>query len=144
MDLNKCFLAGRMVRDPEVRFTTNGSAVAQFTIAINRRWKSETGEKKEDVAYLDCKAFGKSGENIAQYFRKGSQIMVEARATTEAWEDKATKEKRGAIRFVVDQWHFVDGKEDGATPPAARAVQPPKAKEPVEVGTDAEGDPLPF
>jgi single-strand DNA-binding protein len=116
MNLNKCLLAGRLTRDPELRFSTKGSALGSFTIAINRRWKTETGEQKEDVAYLDCKVFGKAAETIAQYFRKGSQIMIEARATTEAWEDKNTKEKRSAIRFVVDQFHFVGDKAADVTP----------------------------
>lgn len=130
MDLNKCLLGGRLVRDPELRFGTTGKAMGNFTIAINRKWQSESGDKKEDVAYLDCKAFGKTAETIVQYFRKGKQILVEARAATEAWEDKQTKEKRSAIRFVVDHFHFVGDKEADAAPatqPYARrapAVQP--------------------
>lgn len=125
MELNKCFLGGRLVRDPETQYLPSGKAVTGFTIAINRKWQTEGGEKKEDVAYLDCKAFGRTAENITQYFKKGSNILVEARATTEAWEDKVTKAKRSAIKFVVENFHFVGGRNsDSDAPPQARQAPP--------------------
>lgn len=130
MNLNKCLLAGRLTRDPELRYANNGNAIVSFTIAINRKWQTESAEKKEEVAYLDCKAFGRTAEGINNNFRKGSQILVEARAITEAWEDKQAKEKRSAIRFVVDHFHFVDSRSGGSEAPPSTS-QPANRRAPV-------------
>jgi single-strand DNA-binding protein len=134
MNYNRCVFAGNLTRDPELRNTPQGTPVCQFSIATNRKWTAESGEKKEEVTFLDCEAWGKSAENVAQYFKKGKPIFVQARAKTESWEDKTTKQKRSKIKFVVESWQFCGGDKD-ATPRAST----PSASAP-EKESDGGGD----
>lgn len=113
MNYNRTILAGNTTRDPELRVTPKGTAICQFSLAVNRQWKNEAGEKQEEVSFIDCEAWGKTGETIAKYFTKGKPIMVEGRLKQDTWEDKNTKEKRSKLKVVVDQFMFV-GKPDGA------------------------------
>ena len=76
--LNKIFLMGNLTRDPELRYTQNGKALASFGIAVSRNWTSPEGEKKEDVCFVDVSMFGKRAEIISEYFSKGSPIFIEA------------------------------------------------------------------
>src|SRR5579872_333160 len=78
-NFNKVILAGNLTRDPELRYTPKGLAIAKIGIAINRTWKSETGESKEEVTFVDVDAFGRTAENIGQYFKKGQPILIEGR-----------------------------------------------------------------
>ena len=78
-NFNKVILAGNLTRDPELRYTPKGTAIANFGLAINRKWKSESGESKEEVTFVDVEAWDRQGEVIAQYFKKGSPILVEGR-----------------------------------------------------------------
>lgn len=109
---NKVILAGNLVRDPETRYTTTGKAIGKFSLAINRRWKSESGEMMEEVTYVDVDAFGKSAETIAQYCRKGSGILVEGRLKLEQWEDKQTGQKRSRLGVVLESFQFIGGKQE--------------------------------
>src|SRR6202167_26106 len=97
---NKVILAGNLTRDPELRYTPKGTAVAQFTLAINRTWKSETGESKEEVSFIDVEAWGRQGEVIAQYMRKGRPLLVEGRLKQDSWEDKTTHQKKSKLKVV--------------------------------------------
>lgn len=118
MNYNKIMLGGRLVRDPEMRVTPKGTPICQFSMAVNREWKSESGEKQTDVSYIDCEAWGKTAEIISKFFRKGGDIFVEGRVKQDQWEDKNTKEKRSKLKVVVDTFQFVGGKKDEA--PAQR------------------------
>jgi len=93
-NFNKVILAGNLTRDPEMRYTPKGTAVTKIGLAINRTWKSETGEAKEEVTFVDVDAFGRTAEVIAQYLKKGRPILMEGRLRYETWEDKQTKKKR--------------------------------------------------
>lgn len=118
MNYNKIMLGGRLTRDPEMRVTPKGTPICQFSMAVNREWKSESGEKQTEVSYIDCEAWGKTAETIAKYLKKGGDIFVDGRVKQDQWEDKNTKEKRSKLKVVVEQFQFVGGKKDEA--PAKR------------------------
>lgn len=106
---SKVILAGNLVRDPEMRATTTGSQACNFTIAVNRVYKGSDGSTQEQVSYLDCVAWGKPGETIAQYTRKGSGIIVSGRLDQRSWEDKNSGQKRSRVEVVVEDFTFIGG-----------------------------------
>lgn len=106
---SKVILAGNLVRDPEMRATTTGSQACNFTIAVNRVYKGSDGGTQEQVSYIDCVAWGKPGETIAQYTRKGSGIIVSGRLDQRSWEDKNTGQRRSRIEVVVEDFSFIGG-----------------------------------
>jgi single-strand DNA-binding protein len=138
-NLNKVMLIGNLTRDPELRVTPKGTAICQFSLAVNRKFRDESGADREEVTYVDIEAWGKSGENIAKYCTKGRPLFVEGRLRLDQWEDKTTKEKRSRMKVVCDNFQFLGsgrsdggaaagGGEGGAAPrsapkPAAPAVQ---------------------
>jgi single-strand DNA-binding protein len=87
---NKVILIGNLTRDPELRFTAQGVAIAKITLAVNRTWRTEAGETKEEVTFVDVDAFRRQAETIAQYLKKGSPLMVEGRLKLDQWDDKQT------------------------------------------------------
>jgi single-strand DNA-binding protein len=101
-NFNKVILAGNLTRDPELRYTPKGSAVAKFTLAINRTWKSESGESKEEVSFVDIEAWGRQAEVIAQYMRKGRPLLVDGRLKQDTWEDKNTHQKQSKLKVVLE------------------------------------------
>lgn len=108
MNLNKVFLAGNLTRDPEMRYTPAGLAIATFGLAINRGWTSKDGEKKDEVCYVDVDAFGRTAEVIAEHLRKGSPIFIEGRLVFNQWDDKSGQ-KRSMLKVAVDSFQFVGG-----------------------------------
>jgi single-strand DNA-binding protein len=151
---NRVILAGNLTRDPELRYTPKGTAVAQFTLAVNRTWKSEAGESKEEVSFIDVEAWSRQGEVIAQYMRKGRPLLVEGRLKQDTWEDKTTHQKQSKLKVVLESFSFIDSNrpEGGAPPsdaprrPAGPAATPP-AKPPAPSegeGPGAEEDDVPF
>ena len=116
---NKVILAGNLTRDPELRYTPKGTAVARFTLAVNRVWKTETGENKEEVSFIDVDAFGRSAENIGKYMKKGRPLLVEGRLKQDTWEDKTTQQKRSKLMVVLESFSFIDsnrGDSGGGAP----------------------------
>ena len=96
---------GNLTRDPELRYTPKGTAIARIGLAVNRVWKTETGESKEEVTFVDCDAYGKTGETIGQYLKKGSPVLVEGRLRLHTWEDKNTKQKKSKLRVDVENFN---------------------------------------
>ncbi len=112
--LNKVLLMGNLTRDPELRVTPKGTSICQFALAINRQFKMESGESREEVIYVDVEAWGKQGETIAKYCVKGRPLYVEGRLRLDQWEDKTTKEKRSRMKVVLEQFQFLgDGRAGG-------------------------------
>lgn len=105
---NKVIIAGNLTRDPEMRYTPKGTAIARFGIATNRKWKTETGELKEEVTFVDIDAFGRQAEVIAQYMKKGRPLLVEGRLKLDEWEDKNTHQKVSKLRVVLESFSFID------------------------------------
>ena len=113
--LNKVLLMGNLTRDPELRVTPKGTPICQFSLAINRQFKMESGESREEVIFVDIEAWGKQGETIAKYLTKGRPLFVEGRLRLDQWEDKNTKEKRSRMKVVLEQFQFIsDGRGGGA------------------------------
>lgn len=95
--LNRVFLIGNLTKDPELRYTPQGTAVANLRLAVNRRWKDKAGEQKEEVCFLTVVAWDKQAEVCNQYLRKGSPLFVEGRLQSRSWQDNS-----GAKRNVVE------------------------------------------
>jgi single-strand DNA-binding protein len=146
-NFNKVILAGNLTRDPELRYTPKGTAIARIGLAINRNWTTETGEKKEEVTFVDVDAFGKTAEIIGQYFKKGRPILMEGRLRYETWEDKQTNQKRSKLGVVMESFQFMDSQRSGDAPSAsARPARPAVAEPPAanEAGPPPEEDEVPF
>lgn len=115
-NLNKVMLIGNLTRDPELRVTPKGTAICGFSLAMNRKFRDESGAEREEVTYVDVEAWGKGGETIAKYCTRGRPLFVEGRLRLDQWEDKTTKEKRSRMKVVVDNFQFLGTKpaESGA------------------------------
>lgn len=138
-NFNKVILAGNLTRDPELRYTPQGTAIAEIGMAINRSWKTPTGEAREEVTFVDVAAFGRTGEVIAQYLKKGRPILIEGRLKLDTWEDKQTNQKKSKLRVICENFQFLDsGKTSDGTgavsaAPANRPARPtPAAPPPAE------------
>jgi single-strand DNA-binding protein len=151
-NFNKVILAGNLTRDPELRYTPKGTAIASFGLAINRKWKSETGESKEEVTFVDIEAWDRQAEVISQYFKKGRPILVEGRLKFDQWEDKNTHQKQSKLRVRLETFSFIDTKGvDGGVPseaphvrPAAPAAAPAGAPAAEPEAPEPEQDDVPF
>jgi single-strand DNA-binding protein len=146
---NKVILVGNLTRDPELRYTPKGMAIAKIGLAVNRTWRSETGEQKEEVTFVDVDAFGKQAETIGQYLKKGRPLLIEGRLRLDQWEDKQTQQKRSRLGVVMESFQFLDsgnrGEGSPASPPARAAA--PAAKAPAPADEDVppqEQDDVPF
>lgn len=139
-NFNKVILAGNLTRDPELRYTPKGTAVARLGMAINRTWKSETGENKEEVCFVDVDAFGRQAEVIAQYVRKGRPLLVEGRLKLDTWEDKNTKQKQSKLRVVLESFSFLDSK-GGDTGGGGEARRPAPAAKPAAAAPESTEEP---
>ena len=143
--LNKVFLMGNLTRDPELRYTPGGLAVASFGIAINRAWTAKTGEQKEEVCYVDINIFGRRAEVVGEYFSKGSPIFIEGRLQFNQWETK-DGQKRSTLRVVADNFQFIGGltkRQAEGSGAAPKDVKPPDAM-PEDVYLDINSEEIPF
>ena len=126
---SKAIITGNLTRDPELRSTPNGASVCSFSVAVNRTYRDASGEQKEDVSFIDCSAWGKLGEMISQYAKKGTGVLVSGRLDQRSWEDKNTGQKRSRVEIVVEDFNFTGAARDnnnnassfGATNAAADA-----------------------
>jgi single-strand DNA-binding protein len=140
-NFNKVILAGNLTRDPELRYTPKGLAIAKIGLAINRSWKSETGEAKEEVTFVDIDAFGKQAETIGQYLKKGRPILVEGRLRLDQWDDKQTGQKRSRLGVVLEGFQFLDSgnrTEGGQEVPRTRPAAAPAAAAAASTTPEAE------
>ena len=111
---NKVILMGNLTRDPETRTTPSGQSVTNFSLAVNRTWKGTDGQQQEAVSFIDCVAWGKPGEIIAQYLGKGRAVLVSGRLDQRSWDDKESGQKRSKVEVVVEDFNFVgDGQGGG-------------------------------
>lgn len=150
---NKVILIGNLTRDPELRYTPKGMAIAKLGLAVNRTWRTETGESKEEVTFIDLDAFGRQAETLAQYMKKGSPLMIEGRLKLDQWDDKQSGQKRSKLGVVVEGFQFLGGGKGGgemggAEAPAAPRSRPaapaPKAETPDSEPPMPEDDDVPF
>ncbi len=132
---------GNLTRDPEMRHSAKGTAMTKVGMAVNRKWRNEAGETKEEVTFVDVDLFGRTAESVAKYLRKGSALLVEGRLKFDTWEPKdAPGTKRSRLGVVGELVQFVGGRksESGSTP----ATAPATTAEP-ETKTESEDD-VPF
>ena len=110
--MNRFQFLGRLTKDPEVRYTANtNSQVTSFSLAVNRRFVSQNGERQTD--FFNLSAFGKTAEFCSKYFKKGQQVLVEGRIQNRTWEDQ-NGQKRYATDFIVEQAYFADSRRESA------------------------------
>jgi single-strand DNA-binding protein len=141
---NKVILVGNLTRDPEMRYTPKGMAIAKIGLAVNRNWTNEAGEKKEEVTFVDVDAFGRQAETLAQYMKKGSPLLIEGRLKLDQWDDKQTGQKRSKLGVVVEGFQFLGGGNrneggGGEAPPPRR--QAPAAAPSAPAGAEPDMQP---
>lgn len=125
---NSVHLIGNLTRDPEVRVTPKGTAICSFSLAVNRRWKDESGQVKEEVSFIECEFWGKAGEVFAKHHKKGSSAAVDGRLKMDQWEDKTTKEKkRSKLKVVVEDFAWQNQRGSGSPESAEDAPAPRQA-----------------
>ena len=107
LNLNKVMLAGNLTRDPQVRFFANERAVADFGLAINRKFKTNDGQQKEEVTFVDIECWGRTAELAGQYLTKGSPAYIEGHLKLDQWDDKESGKKRSKIKIVADTVQFL-------------------------------------
>ncbi len=149
MDLNKVQIIGRLTRDPELRTTTTGKNVCSFSVATGFTWNDQSGQKKETTEFHNVIAWGKLGDIISQYMKKGRQIYIEGRLQTTSWDDKTSGQKRYKTEIIAENMIMLGGKSDdsaGAPRNSSSAnvsVEQPEAKSELpEIQID--NDDLPF
>lgn len=108
---SKAIITGNITRDPELRTTPSGATVCSFSVAVNRTFRDSSGNQQESVSFIDCSAWGKAGEIISQFAKKGTGIMVSGRLDQRSWEDKNSGLKRSRVEIVVEDFNFLSGVE---------------------------------
>lgn len=139
---SKAIIAGNVTRDPEMRATPSGAQACNFTIAVNRVFRGSDGGQQEQTSFIDCVAWGKSGETIAQYVKKGSALIVSGRIEQRSWEDKTSGQRRSRVEIVVDDFSFV-GSGDGGSGRSGGSSRPSAAKTSAPAEDDFAPDDMP-
>jgi single-strand DNA-binding protein len=143
-NFNKVLLIGNLTRDPQLSYTPSQTAVVDFGLAVNRRWKSQDGENKEETCFVDCRAFGRLAENINKYLTKGRPLFVEGRLTFDSWTAQDGT-KRSKHRVTVENFQFLGGPAAG--PASVNKIEQEvseKGPEAEEVGKSGGADDIPF
>jgi single-strand DNA-binding protein len=161
-NLNKVMLMGNLTRDPELKYTPKGTAIADLALAVNRSYTTESGEKREEVTFVDVELWGRQAEIAKEYLAKGRPVYIEGRLKLDTWDDKTTGQKRSKMRVVGETMQFLggrpgggepsgDGEEDASAarpasrPASARPAAAPPPRKPVDPDLDApEEDDIPF
>ncbi|MBW3569234.1 single-stranded DNA-binding protein [Candidatus Parcubacteria bacterium] len=110
---NRVILMGNLTRDPETRTTNTGQTVTNFGLAVNRTWRGADGNQQESVSYIDCVAWAKTGEVIAQYVGKGRPLLISGRLEQRSWEQDG--QKRSKVEVVVEDFNFIDSRGGAST-----------------------------
>lgn len=132
MSYNRIILQGNLTRDIEIRHINGNTAVGGFGIATNRKYKTAAGEQREDVCFVDCKAWGKTAEIMCQYLSRGSSVLIEGRLELETWDDKNGGGKRSKHVVVVDNFTFTGGKQEGGRQQSKPEYQRQGAAAPID------------
>lgn len=158
-NLNKVMLIGNVTRDLEVRFTPKGTAVTDLGLAVNRIRTSESGERIEEVTFVDVTLWGRQAENAGQYLSKGSPVYIEGRLQLDSWDDKATGQKRSKLRVIGENMQFLPsgggggggdgGNKSGGGSSSSReddssSPDPGTGGKPTDGYSDEEEDDIPF
>ena len=137
MAFNKVILMGNLTADPEVRTTPSGQSVTSFSLAVNRTFRGSDGNRREETSFINCTAWGNTGETIAKYVGKGRQLLVSGRLQQRSWEDKETGKRRSAIDVIVEEFSFVnDGRGSGANAAGSQKANSQPLADTAEVDAD--------
>jgi len=142
-NLNKVLLLGNVTRDPEVRYTPKGSAVCDLGIAVNRGYTTDSGEKREEVTFVDVTLWGRTAEVASEYLKKGRPVFIEGRLQMDSWDDKQTGQKRTRLRVVAENMQLLGGRPPGGAESTGESRQtsiPPKKS----AGPAPDEDEIPF
>ena len=142
-NLNKVLLLGNVTRDPEVRYTPKGSAVCDLGVAVNRAYTTESGEKREEVTFVDVTLWGRTAEVASEYLKKGRPVFVEGRLQMDTWDDKQTGQKRTRLRVVAENMQLLGGRPTGGAEAGGESRQtnaPPKKS----AASEPDEDEIPF
>lgn len=163
--LNKVMLIGNLTRDPEIKYTPKGTAIADIGLAVNRNYTTESGEKREEVTFIDVTLWGRTAEIVGEYCKKGRPIFIEGRLQLDQWDDKQTGQKRSKLKVVADNIQLLGGREGGGGGPSGggeyhegggtgggagggggfrKSAPPPRSKPPADPDLDAAEDDIPF
>ena len=162
-NLNKVMLMGNLTRDPEIKYTPKGTAIAQIGMAVNRNYTLENGEKREEVTFIDIEAYGRQAEVIGEYCKKGRPLYVEGRLKLDTWDDKASGQKRSKLKVILDGFQFLGSRDGGgggggegggpssdyadqqaSSQPGPRRGPSQAPKPPADPDLDAQPDDIPF
>src|ERR1700681_664486 len=136
---NKVILLGNLTRDPEIRYTPKGSAVCDLGLAVNRQYTLESGEKREEVTYVDVVLWARLAEIAGEYLKKGRPVFIEGRLQLDTWDDKQSGQKRSKLKVVGEGLQLIGSRRGGGggggggdeeasgAPRASKSTPPPKA-----------------
>ena len=145
---NKVLLLGNLTRDPEVRYTPKGSAVADLGLAVNRNYTTESGEKREEVTFVDVTFWGRTAEVAGEYLKKGRSVFIEGRLQLDTWDDKQSGQKRSKLKVIGEMMQMLgrrpgggsgggsEGEEGERPARSGKTAPPPKASAPSEPDDD--------
>ena len=148
LQLNDVRLVGRLTRDPEVRYTPKGSAVADLGIAVNRQYTLDNGEKREEVTFVDVTFWGRTAEVAGEYLKKGRPVFIEGRLQLDTWDDKQSGQKRSKLKVIGEMMQMLGSRPGaggyadeggGASRPARSSSPPPKT-----AAAEPDDDEIPF
>lgn len=150
-NFNKVLLLGNLTRDPQLSYLPSNMPVCEFGLAINRKWKSQSGEMKEEVCFVDLTAFGRQAETLNQYMSKGKPLLVDGRLKYHQWEGK-DGQKKSRLTVVVENFQFIgapsgarpQGGERGPAPTRTDAAPMEEEMPPVEEAAAPTGNDVPF
>ncbi len=163
---NKVTLIGNLTRDPELKYTPKGTAIADIGLAVNRTYTTDGGEKREEVTFIDVTLWGRVAEIVGEYCKKGRPLFVEGRLQLDTWDDKTTGQKRSKLKVVGENIQLLGSREGGGgggggehgesqgeprsqsrpqqqSRPASRPASPPP-RPPADPDLDAPEDDIPF
>lgn len=134
---NRVTLIGNLTRNLELRKTKSGNSVTEMGIALNRVWQNESGQKQEEVTFVDVTLWGRNAENAVQYLQKGRSVLVEGRLQLESWQDKESGQDRSKLKVVADHIQFLGGAHDHA---AASGEEAPAIPSPPSGTGEGQGE----
>lgn len=148
--LNHCTFMGHLTRDPELKYTPKGTAVASFGIAMNHVYKNAAEEKMEEVCFVDCEAWGRTAEIAGEYLKKGDATLLVGRLKLDQWDDKQSGQKRSKHKLVIEELRLLGGNkgrqpDDKDDPRPAKPERPSTPAKPKDPDLDpVQEDDIPF
>jgi single-strand DNA-binding protein len=154
---NKVLLLGNCTRDPEVKYTPKGTAVAELGLAVNRVYTADNGEKREETTFVDVTFWGRQAEIVGEYLKKGRPVFIEGRLQLDSWEDKQTGTKRSKLKVIAEGMQLLGGRPEGggggegggsssrpARESGSRPAPAQPKREPADPDLEPEEDDIPF